>query len=190
MLGWLTQVSEGMGIDYTKHEAGKAVFHAEGKKHEFCITGMDIKTPEGRAAELCRIQREFNEYLCDFEVAFRCSKPGVFQNLKEKGEQMDKKDFLSTLESQLSDMAMLYIDTNQTDEKLKQRQIELQEELNAIRYVIFAAIVTSGNWSWETYGSIVISFFRQPLMPSLPSCWLVPSPWHVPRYSASRSLIC
>lgn len=35
MLGWLTQVSEGMGIDYTKHEAGKAVFHAEGKKHDF-----------------------------------------------------------------------------------------------------------------------------------------------------------
>ena len=106
MLGWLTQVCEGMGIDYTKHEAGKAVFHAEGKKHDFCITGMDIKTPEGRAAELCRIQREFNEYLCDFEVAFRCSKPGVFQNLKEKGEQMDKEDFLSTLESKLSDMAM------------------------------------------------------------------------------------
>lgn len=151
MLGWLTQVSEGMGIDYTKHEAGKAVFHAEGKKHDFCITGMDIKTPEGRAAELCRIQREFNEYLCDFEVAFRCSKPGVFQNLKEKGEQMDKEDFLSTLESKLSDMAMLYIDTNQTDEKLKQRQTELQEELNEIRHVIFAAIVTSGNWSWETW---------------------------------------
>lgn len=151
MLGWLTQVSEGMGIDYTKHEAGKAVFHAEGKKHEFCITGMDIKTPEGRAAELCRIQREFNEYLCDFEVAFRCSKPGVFMDLKKTGDQIDKKDFLSTLESQLSDMAMLYIDTNQTDEKLKQRQIELQEELNAIRHVIFATIVTSGNWSWETW---------------------------------------
>ena len=151
MLGWLTQVSEGMGIDYTKHEAGKAVFHAEGKKHDFCITGMDIKTPEGRAAELCRIQRELNEYLCDFEVAFRCSKPGVFQNLKEKGEQMDKEDFLSTLESKLSDMAMLYIDTNQTDEKLKQRQTELQEELNEIRHVIFAAILTSGNWSWETW---------------------------------------
>ena len=151
MLGWLTQVCEGMGIDYTKHEAGKAVFHAEGKKHDFCITGMDIKTPEGRAAELCRIQREFNEYLCDFEVAFRCSKPGVFMDLKKTGDQIDKKDFLSTLESQLSDMAMLYIDTNQTDEKLKQRQIELQEELNEIRHVIFAAIVTSGNWSWETW---------------------------------------
>lgn len=151
MLGWLTQVCEGMGIDYTKHEAGKAVFHAEGKKHDFCITGMDIKTPEGRAAELCRIQREFNEYLCDFEVAFRCSKPGVFQNLKEKGEQMDKEDFLSTLESKLSDMAMLYIDTNQTDEKLKQRQTELQEDLNEIRRIIFAAIVTSGNWSMETW---------------------------------------
>ena len=97
------------------------------------------------------MKREFNEYLCDFEVAFRCSKPGVFQNLKEKGEQMDKEDFLSTLESKLSDMAMLYIDTNQTDEKLKQRQTELQEELNEIRHVIFAAIVTSGNWSWETW---------------------------------------
>lgn len=160
MLGWLTQVSEGMGIDYTKHEAGKAVFHAEGKKHDFCITGMDIKTPEGRAAELCRIQRELNEYLCDFEVAFRCSKPGVFQNLKEKGEQMEKEDFLSTLESKLSDMAMLYIDTNQTDEKLKQRQTELQEELNEIRHVIFAAIITSGNWSWETlclYRDLILS---------------------------------
>lgn len=160
MLGWLTQVSEGMGIDYTKHEAGKAVFHAEGKKHDFCITGMDIKTPEGRAAELCRIQRELNEYLCDFEVAFRCSKPGVFQNLKEKGEQMDKEDFLSTLESKLSDMAMLYIDTNQTDEKLKQRQTELQGDLNEIRQIIFAAIVTSGNWSmetWRLYRDLILS---------------------------------
>ena len=107
MLGWLTQVSEGMGIDYTKHEAGKAVFHAEGKKHEFCITGMDIKTPEGRAAELCRIQREFNEYLCDFEVAFRCSKPGVFQNLKEKGEQMEKEEAQYHIISTLDDIAWI-----------------------------------------------------------------------------------
>ena len=151
MLGWLSQVSEGMGIDYTKHEAGKAVFHAAGKKRDFCITDMDIKTPEGRAAELSRIQRELNEYLCSLEVAYRCSKPSVFMDLKKKSEQLDEEDFLSTLESTLSDMAMLYIDTNQTDEKLKQRQIELQEELNAIRHVIFAAIVTSGNWSWETW---------------------------------------
>ena len=151
MLGWLSQVSEGMGIDYTKHEAGKAVFHAAGKKRDFCITDMDIKTPEGRAAELSRIQRELNEYLCSLEVAYRCSKPSVFMDLKEKSEQLDKEDFLSTLESTLSEMAMLYIDTNQTDEKLKQRQTELQEELNEIRHVIFAAIVTSGNWSWETW---------------------------------------
>ena len=151
MLGWLSQVSEGMGIDYTKHEAGKAVFHAAGKKRDFCITDMDIKTPEGRAAELSRIQRELNEYLCSLEVAYRCSKPSVFMDLKKKSEQLDEEDFLSTLESTLSDMAMLYIDTNQTDEKLKQRQTELQEELNEIRHVIFAAIVTSGNWSWETW---------------------------------------
>ena len=151
MLGWLSQVSEGMGIDYTKHEAGKAVFHAAGKKRDFCITDMDIKTPEGRAAELSRIQRELNEYLCSLEVAYRCSKPSVFMDLKKKSEQLDKEDFLSSLESTLSDMAMLYIDTNQTDEKLKQRQTELQEELNEIRHVIFAAIVTSGNWSWETW---------------------------------------
>ena len=151
MLGWLSQVSEGMGIDYTKHEAGKAVFHAAGKKRDFCITDMDIKTPEGRAAELSRIQRELNEYLCSLEVAYRCSKPSVFMDLKEKSEQLDKEDFLSTLESTLSDMAMLYIDTNQTDEKLKQRQTELQEELNDIRQIIFAAIVTSGNWGCETW---------------------------------------
>ena len=151
MLGWLSQVSEGMGIDYTKHEAGKAVFHAAGKKRDYCITGMDIKTPEGRAAELCRIQRELNEYLCSLEVAYRCSEPSVFMDLKRKSEQLDKEDFLSTLESKLSDMAMLYIDTNQTDEKLKQRQTELQEDLNEIRRIIFAAIVTSGNWSMETW---------------------------------------
>lgn len=151
MLGWLSQVSEGMGIDYTKHEAGKAVFHAAGKKRDYCITGMDIKTPEGRAAELCRIQRELNEYLCSLEVAYRCSEPSVFMDLKRKSEQLDKEDFLSTLESKLSDMAMLYIDTNQTDEKLKQRQTELQEDLNALRQIIFAAIVTSGNWSMETW---------------------------------------
>lgn len=151
MLGWLSQVSEGMGIDYTKHEAGKAVFHAAGKKRDFCITDMDIKTPEGRAAELSRIQRELNEYLCSLEVAYRCSKPSVFMDLKEKSEQLDKEDFLSTLESTLSNMAMLYIDTNQTDEKLKQRQTELQEELNDIRQIIFAAIVTSGNWGCETW---------------------------------------
>lgn len=160
MLGWLSQVSEGIGIDYTKHEAGKAVYHAADKKHDFCITGMDIKTPEGRAAELCRIQREFNEYLCSLEVAYRCSKPGVFMDLKQKSEQLDKEDFLSTLESTLSDMAMLYIDTNQTDEKLKQRQTELQEDLNEIRQIIFAAIVTSGNWSmetWRLYRDLILS---------------------------------
>ena len=151
MLGWLSQVSEGMGIDYTKHEAGKAVFHAAGKKRDFCITDMDIKTPEGRAAELSRIQRELNEYLCSLEVAYRCSKPSVFMDLKKKSEQLDEEDFLSTLESTLSDMAMLYIDTNQTDEKLKQRQTELQEELNDIRQIIFAAIITSGNWGCETW---------------------------------------
>ena len=151
MLGWLSQVSEGMGIDYTKHEAGKAVFHAAGKKRDFCITDMDIKTPEGRAAELSRIQRELNEYLCSLEVAYRCSKPSVFMDLKKKSDQLDEEDFLSTLESTLSDMAMLYIDTNQTDEKLKQRQTELQEELNDIRQIIFAAIVTSGNWGCETW---------------------------------------
>lgn len=151
MLGWLSQVSEGMGIDYTRHEAGKAVFHAAGKKRDFCITDMDIKTPEGRAAELSRIQRELNEYLCSLEVAYRCSKPSVFMDLKKKSEQLDKEDFLSTLESTLSDMAMLYIDTNQTDEKLKQRQTELQEELNDIRQIIFAAIITSGNWGCETW---------------------------------------
>ena len=109
MLGWLSQVSEGMGIDYTKHEAGKAVFHAAGKKRDFCITDMDIKTPEGRAAELSRIQRELNEYLCSLEVAYRCSKPSVFMDLKKKSEQLDEEDFLSTLESTLSDMAMLFI---------------------------------------------------------------------------------
>lgn len=160
MLGWLSQVSEGIGIDYTKHEAGKAVYHAAGKKHDFCITGMDIKTPEGRAAELCRIQRELNEYLCSLEVAYRCSKPGVFMDLKQKSEQLDKEDFLSSLESKLSDMAMLYIDTNQTDEKLKQRQTELQEDLNEIRQIIFAAIVTSGNWSmetWRLYRDLILS---------------------------------
>lgn len=130
------------------------------------------ETPEDRSLVLHSIQTHIANSLCTLELLHRCSKPGIFQEMKKIAEQMDEKDFKKTLESYLSEEAMLYLEPDQDSEKLKQRKKALHEKWNKTRQIIFYAIVTSGPWDTDTY-SLYKDLILSPTVDSVTSQMLV-----------------